>query len=105
MYRTIQELPARMRDAMPAQACELYMAAYNRVYDKMAAGSAHDDDADIARAAHEGAMFALQAEFELDDTGRWRRAPIGEVMDDIGRADPMRTGQGTGEPDVLSRGD
>ncbi len=85
MYQTIHELPAEVRNNMPAQACELYVAAYNRIREK-AVRSGDRDESTIAREAHDGAMLAVQSEFEIDPDGTWQRAPIAEDMEDLGRA-------------------
>lgn len=85
MYQTIHELPAEVRDSMPAQACELYVAVYNRLRDKAVRGGEQDESA-IAREAHDGAMLAVQSEFKIDPDGEWQRAPIGEDMEHLGRA-------------------
>lgn len=91
MYQTIYELPAAVRKQMPDQACELYVAAFNRIREKALAGGRYDLT-EIAREAHDGAMLTVRTEFEVDDDGHWQRAPIGEAMDDIGQAaeDPPR---------------
>ena len=94
MYQTIHELPAAVRNGMPEQACELYMAVYNRISDTATRGG-DGDRAAIAQAAHDGAMLAVQAEFEIGDDGEWRRAPIGVEMDRLGKANPDRQ-EGTG---------
>ncbi len=86
MYQTIHELPAEVRNSMPAQACELYVAAYNRLLDKGVRGGGDADESTIAREAHDGAILAVQSEFEIDSDGQWQRAPIGEDMDQLGRA-------------------
>lgn len=85
MYQTIHELPAAVRKKMPEQACELYVAAYNRIREKAIRGGDHDESA-IAKEAHDGAMLAVQTEFEVDETGTWQRAPIAEDMDRLGPA-------------------
>ena len=85
MYRTIHELPAGVRKQMPEQACELYVAAYNRIREKAIRGGDRDET-EIAREAHDGAMLAVQSEFEVDPDGTWQRAPIAEDMDQLGRA-------------------
>lgn len=82
MYQTIHELPAAVRKQMPEQACELYLAAFNRLREKALAGGRYDVD-EIAQEAHDGAMLAVQTEFEVDEDGNWQRAPIGEAMGDI----------------------
>jgi cation transport regulator ChaB len=94
MYQTIHELPAAVRNGMPEQACELYVAVYNRISDKRTRHG-EDDPAAIAQAAHDGAMLAVQSEFEIGDDGEWRRAPIGLEMEHLGKANPDRQ-EGTG---------
>ncbi|HEX5789127.1 MAG TPA: ChaB family protein [Woeseiaceae bacterium] len=94
MYQTIHELPASIRNGMPEQACELYVAVYNRISDKRTRHG-EDDPAAIAQEAHDGAMLAVQAEFEIGDDGEWRRAPIGLEMERLGKANPDRQ-EGTG---------
>ena len=85
MYQTIHELPAEVRNYMPAQACELYVAVYNRIREK-AVRSGDQDKSAIEREAHDGAMLAVRTEFEIAPDGEWQRAPIAEDMDHLGRA-------------------
>lgn len=85
MYQTIHELPAVVRKKMPEQACELYVAAFNRIREKALAGGRHDVP-EVLQEAHDGAMLAVQSEFEVDGDGHWRRAPIGNEMEHIGPA-------------------
>lgn len=87
MSMSVDQLPAELRRELPPEACELYVAAYNRIREKAAAGAeSGDDERKLDREAHDGAMLAVQTEFERDDRGRWRRAPIGDKMDQIGPA-------------------
>ncbi|MDQ3564651.1 MAG: ChaB family protein [Pseudomonadota bacterium] len=80
-YKKLSDLPRSLRHEFPRRAQEIYRAAYNRAYEVcMASEDLHDDQA-IAETAHKAALLAVEMEYEKDEQGRWRRAPISEHMD------------------------
>jgi len=89
-YDSIEELPAEISERFPARACELYRATYNRVADKLAAAQS-DAGAEgcaqlIAEKAHDAAMLTIRTEFERQEDGTWNYNPVGEDMEQIGKA-------------------
>jgi cation transport regulator ChaB len=81
LRRPLPDLPEELRYELPRRAQEIYQAAYNRVYEtSMASGEDHDSQS-IAETAHKAALLAVEMEYQKDEQGRWRRAPISEGMD------------------------
>jgi cation transport regulator ChaB len=87
--KELPDLPDDLRHELPRRAQEIYQAAYNRVYEtSMASGEDHDAQSTAAAAAaraHQAALFAVEMEYQKDEQGRWRRAPISEDMDKLPR--------------------
>ena len=80
-YKELSDLPGSLRHEFPRRAQEIYQAAYNRVYEVcMASEDLYNDEA-IAETAHQAALFAVGMEYEKDEHGCWRRAPINDDMD------------------------
>jgi cation transport regulator len=85
-YKELSDLFGNLRDELPRRAQEIYQAAYNRVYEtSMASGDDHDAQA-IAETAHKAALLTVEMEYQKDEQGRWRRAPISEDMDKLPHA-------------------
>ena len=80
-YKELSDLPGSLRHEFPRRAQEIYQAAYNRVYEVCMASEDLYDDQAIAETAHQAALFAIGMEYEKDEQGCWRRAPISENMD------------------------
>tara|TARA_R110001592_G_scaffold336941_1_gene622702 strand:- start:154 stop:423 length:270 start_codon:yes stop_codon:yes gene_type:complete len=83
MYHSIRDLPVDLRRRLPTEACELYLATYNRLCEKVGAADGGEDQAAIERAAHDGAMLAVQTEFEQRTDGSWTRASIVDDMEEF----------------------
>ncbi len=82
----LPDLPKNLRHELPRHAQQLYQAAYDRVYEtSRASGEDHDAQA-LAETAHKAALLAVEMEYEKDEQGRWRRAPISEDMDKLPHA-------------------
>ncbi|MGH6636596.1 MAG: ChaB family protein [Gammaproteobacteria bacterium] len=79
--KTLSHLPENLRKELPRRAQEMYAAAYDRTWEKCAASEEFQDERSIAETAHKAALLAVEMEYEKDEHGRWRRAPIGEAMD------------------------
>lgn len=84
MYRSTDELPSEIRDDLPAEALELYRAAYNRIMEKATPDS---DPQEMEITAHQAGMLAVRAEFTRDVDGRWERDPVGRKMDEPDEGD------------------
>ncbi|MGH8594116.1 MAG: ChaB family protein [Gammaproteobacteria bacterium] len=80
-YRTVSDLPKALRKQLPRHAQELYLAAYSRTWEKCAASEDYQDERSMAETAHKAGLFAVEMEYEKDEHGQWRRAPVGEAMD------------------------
>lgn len=79
-YTSISDLPATIREELPSDAQELYLAAYNQALEDRT-----DDDTLCAEiVAHNAAMRQVKNEFSYDSEGRWKSDPIGEHMDETG---------------------
>ena len=81
-YQNLSDLPAEIREQMPEQAQELYIAAHNRAVEKAHASGEVVSQDDLQKTAHEAALRKVEAEYELDEQGRWHRRPIGEEIDE-----------------------
>lgn len=86
MFQTIQDLPALIRTSLPDDAQEVYRAAFNRAWEKLAAGADEDQTA-ITAEAHKAARLAVQYEFTQDAEGNWRRDPVGERLKHQGKVE------------------
>ena len=79
-YEELEDLPSSIREQMPLEAQQLYLAAFRRKQETMKmSGEAHEDA--LSEAAHEAGLFAVEQQFEQDEDGHWRQAPVGEEMD------------------------
>ena len=85
MFGSVDELPDSICKSMPTAARELYVAAYNRLCEKLGTEGASDSSR-INPEAHRGAMLAVRSEFDVDGDGRWHRSAIGRSMERIGPA-------------------
>jgi len=91
MFQSIQELPSLIRTILPDEAQEVYRAAFNRTWEKLAAG-ADDNLLGMTVKSHSAARLAVQYEFTRDDDGNWRRDPVGDEMNRQGRIEDDTTG-------------
>ena len=80
-YNAPSDLPENLRRELPRRAQEIYLAAYDRTREKCAASEEYQDQKSIAETAHKAALLAVEMEYEQDEYGRWRKAPLGEAMD------------------------
>jgi cation transport regulator len=80
-FKAPSDLPENLRRELPRGAQEIYLAAYDQTQEKCAASEEYQDEKSIAETAHKAALLAVEMEYEEDEHGRWRKAPIGEAMD------------------------
>jgi cation transport regulator len=81
VYKTPSDLPESLPHELPRRAQEIYLEAYHRTWEKCVASEEYEDPQRIAETAHKAALLAVEMEYQKDEHGRWRKAPIGEAMD------------------------
>jgi cation transport regulator len=79
-YETLDDLPQSLKDELPDLAQRTYLSTYRRVWEKCHMGGVESED-ELAHTAHEAAMLAVQSQFEKDEHGRWRQAPVSSAID------------------------
>ena len=79
-YEDLDDLPSSLRERMPVEAQQLYLAAFRRTREKMKMSGEKNEET-LSERAHEAGLFAVEQQFRQDDEGRWRQAPVGEEMD------------------------
>ncbi|HZD53578.1 MAG TPA: ChaB family protein [Woeseiaceae bacterium] len=79
-YESLADLPQSLKDELSDLAQRAYLSTHRRVWEKCRMGGMENED-DLARAAHDAAMLAVEAEFEKDERGRWQRAPVASRID------------------------
>lgn len=75
-YASLDDLPASLRNELPDMAQRTYLSTYRRVWEKCHMGGMDSED-ELAHTAHEAAMLAVRSQFDRDEQGRWRNAPVG----------------------------
>ena len=71
-YKTVAELPERVRDHLPAHAQEIYRAAYNSAWDGYKRPQDRRTDESREEVAHKVAWAAVKQDYEKDDaSGEW----------------------------------
>jgi cation transport regulator ChaB len=86
-YKTLDDLPKKIKQELSAEAQELYVAVYRRTWEEChMAGEATDSD--LAETAHGAAMLAVESKFEKRD-GQWHSAPVGSEIE----SDKLRQGK------------
>jgi cation transport regulator ChaB len=76
----LDDLPQAIRQTMPIEAQQLYLAALRRTREKMKMGGESSEE-ERSEAAHRAALFAVEQQFHKDENGRWREAPVGAEID------------------------
>lgn len=79
-YEELEDLPSTIREQMPLEAQQLYLAAFRRKRETMKMSGEEHEEA-LSEAAHEAGLFAVEQQFEQDQEGRWQQAPVGKDMD------------------------
>jgi cation transport regulator len=73
-YKTVSELPDRVKDNIPRHAQEIYMKAYNNAWDQYKDPDERRGDDTREETAHTVAWAAVKNEYEKDDkSGRWKK--------------------------------
>ena len=78
-YETPDDLPKKIKQELPAEAQELYVAVYRRTWEECQMGD-EGSGSDLAETAHDAAMLAVESKYEKHD-GRWRQAPVDAEID------------------------
>ena len=72
-YKTNDDLPESVRDALPKHAQDIYRAAYNSAWDEYADPQRRRGDESREEAAHKVAWAAVKHEYAKDDaSGKWK---------------------------------
>jgi cation transport regulator len=71
-YKTDADLPASVRDALPAHARDIYRAAFNSAWDEYSDSGKRRGGESREETAHKVAWAAVKEKYEKDDkTGKW----------------------------------
>lgn len=71
-YDKRQDLPESVRDALPDQAQDIYLAAYNNAWDEYRNAEDRQGDASREEVSHKVAWAAVKREYEKQG-GKWRK--------------------------------
>jgi cation transport regulator len=72
-YKSVAELPDRVRDHLPNHAQEIYMAAFNNAWDQYKDAEDRRDNDSREEVAHQVAWAAVKHKYEKNEkTGDWR---------------------------------
>lgn len=73
-YQKREDLPASVRDSLPAAAQEIYLAAFNSACAQYQAPEKRRQGASLEEVAHKVAWAAVKKKYSKHrDTGRWRK--------------------------------
>ncbi len=73
-YKTIKDLPDRVRENLPEHAQEIYMKAFNNAWDQYANPEERKGDASREETAHKVAWSAVKQSYEKDEkSGKWKK--------------------------------
>lgn len=70
-YQTRAELPASVKDNLPAHAQDIYKEAYNSAWDEYKDPDDRRGDASREEVAHRVAWSAVKQSYEKNDNGNW----------------------------------
>ena len=69
-YKTIEELPASVRNHLPKHAQEIYRAAFNSAWEMYSKPSERRGHASLEETAHKVAWAAVKKEYEKDEDSK-----------------------------------
>jgi cation transport regulator len=73
-YKSISDLPARVRENLPEHAQEIYLKSFNKAWDEYANPEERRGDASREETAHKVAWSAVEKTYEKDSrSGRWKK--------------------------------
>jgi cation transport regulator len=70
-YERRNDLPDRVRGVLPAQAQDIYLAAYNSAWNQYQDPEEREGDASREETAHKVAWAAVKQRYEKDESGDW----------------------------------
>ena len=74
-YKSIDELPESVRNALPGHAQEIYVEAFNNAYREYANPRSRRGDSDREETAHKVAWSAVKkAGYQKGSDGDWRKS-------------------------------
>lgn len=79
-YETLEDLPRSLREELPERAQRVYLAKYRETWTRCRMGGTTSEEK-LATLAHDAAILAVEGQFEKDEQGRWRDAPVGSAID------------------------
>lgn len=79
-YERLEDLPRSLREELPERAQRLYLAKHRETWTRCHMGGVTGEQ-ELARLAHDAGMLAVEGEFEKDQQGRWREAPVAASID------------------------
>ena len=78
-YLELDDLPQSLRDELPEDAQQMYLAVYRRVWETTAM-SGERADQELDETAHEAAMLEVQRRFKRNEESQWVQAPVDEEI-------------------------
>ena len=73
-YKTISDLPDRVKDHLPKHAQEIYLAAFNSAWDQYDQPEERRGDDTREETAHQVAWAAVKRDYEKDEqSGDWKK--------------------------------
>ncbi len=71
-YKTIQDLPASVKNVLPHHAQEIYLAAYNNAHSQYFKKETRRDPKDsLEEICHKVAWTAVKDKYHKSDKGKW----------------------------------
>lgn len=73
-YKSVKDLPERVRENLPGHAQEIYREAFNNAWDQYAKPEDRRGDASREETAHKVAWAAVKKVYEKDEkSGTWKK--------------------------------
>lgn len=70
-FKTIKDLPGRVKNALPEHAEEIYLAAFNSAWDQYDQPDERKKGRSREETAHAVAWSAVENKYEKNDKGTW----------------------------------
>jgi len=70
-YDKINDLPERVKNALPGHGLEIYRAAYNNAWDEYKKADERQGDDSREEAAHKVAWAAVKNVYHKNNSGKW----------------------------------